>query len=224
MHIAKPLPPAGRPARRLTSCTTALLVPGVGAAYPATAADSVSCTFESPSQKLPFMALNGAGRVLVGTAPGGKSGQAARVNIPDDGGSFKSELFIKNLDAGSHRFNFANHLPGDWQQPDPLGAARLGHWNQWTFDITWSSADAPGSITVARDGVSVGTHQGANNYHRGQPPHFRIGAHRPGWSPERGRSIGPEHPRRSSSSTTPLPVPRRRRRTSLRSRAPTRPV
>ncbi|WP_327181510.1 heparin lyase I family protein [Streptomyces sp. NBC_01334] len=234
MHFAKPPSHAGHPARLLTSCATALLVLGVAAASPAAAADSVSYDFESPSQKLPFMAINGAGRVLVGPAPGGRSGQAARVNIPNDGHSFKSELVIKGLDAGSHRFSFANYLPGDWQEQDfdtivaqwfstqddtlrikpvvalsihsadwqlkihwmsggeiqekiiPLGAARLGHWNQWTFDITWSSPTTPGSIAVARDGVNVGSHQGANNYHRGQPPHFRIGAYRPGWRPEKG--------------------------------------
>ncbi|MGW7434253.1 heparin lyase I family protein [Streptomyces sp. NPDC054861] len=234
MHFAKPLSPTGRSARLLISCTSVLLVLGVTAATPAAAADSVSYTFESSSQKLPFMALKGAGRIVVGAAPGGRSGKAARVNIPNDGRSFKSELVIKGLDAGTHRFSFANYLPGDWQKQDfdtlvaqwfstqddsarikpvvalaihggdwrlkvhwmsggriqeriiPLGAARLGHWNQWTFTITWSSPNTPGAITVARDGVNVGSHQGANNYHRGQPPHFRIGAYRPGWRPEKG--------------------------------------
>ncbi|WP_329439150.1 polysaccharide lyase [Streptomyces sp. NBC_01426] len=230
------LPPsfAYRPARLLAACTATLFVAGVGGASPAAAADSVSYDFESPSQKLPFMAINGFGRVLVGPAPGGKSGQAARVNIPNDGRSFKSELVIKGLDAGSHRFSFANYLPGDWQERDldtivaqwfstqgdgegikpvvalsvhggnwqlkvhwmsggaiqesviPLGAAQPGHWNRWAFDITWSSAGTPGSIAVTRDGVTVGTHQGANNYHRGEPPHFRIGAYRPNWRPEKG--------------------------------------
>ncbi|WP_331737615.1 polysaccharide lyase (plasmid) [Streptomyces goshikiensis] len=140
------------------------------------------------------------------------------------------------MTPGSHRFSFADYLPGDWQERDldtivaqwfstqddgggikpvvalsvhggdwqlkvhwmshgeiqeaviPLGAARLGHWNRWTFDITWSSADRPGSIAVMRDGVAVGSHQGANNYHRGDPPHFRIGAYRPNWRPEKGPS------------------------------------
>ncbi|MFC9824449.1 heparin lyase I family protein [Streptomyces erythrochromogenes] len=235
MPHAMPLSPAGRPVRLLTACTCALLVAGM-AATPAAAADSVSYDFESPSQKLPFMAINGFGRVLVGPAPGGRPGQAARVNIPNDGRSFKSELVIKGLDAGSHRFGFANYLPGDWQERDldtivaqwfstqddgggikpvvalsihganwqlkvhwmrggeiqeaviPLGAARPGHWNRWTFDITWSSAGRPGAIAVARDGVTVGSHQGANNYHRGEPPHFRIGAYRPSWRPEKGPS------------------------------------
>ncbi|MET9841821.1 heparin lyase I family protein [Streptomyces virginiae] len=235
MPHAVPLSPAGRPVRLLAACTGALLVAGLAAA-PAAAADSVAYDFESPSQKLPFMAINGFGRVLVGPAPGGRSGQAARVNIPNDGRSFKSELVIKGLDAGSHRFSFANYLPGDWQERDldtivaqwfstqddgggikpvvalsvhganwqlkvhwmrggeiqeaviPLGAARLGHWNRWTFDIAWSSAGKPGSISVARDGATVGSHQGANNYHRGEPPHFRIGAYRPNWRPEKGPS------------------------------------
>lgn len=234
MPVAVRLSPAGRPTRLLTVCTSALLVAGLAAASPAAAADSVSYDFESPSQKLPFMAINGFGRVLVGPAPGGKPGRAARVNIPNDGRSFKSELVIKGLDAGSHRFGFANHLPADWQERDldtivaqwfstqddgggikpvvalsvhggnwqlkvhwmtggeiqeaviPLGAARPGHWNRWTFDITWSSPGRPGSIAIARDGVTVGSHQGANNYHRGDPPHFRIGAYRPNWRPEKG--------------------------------------
>ncbi|MFD4737631.1 heparin lyase I family protein [Streptomyces virginiae] len=236
MPLAIPLSPAGRPVRLVTACTSALLLAGLAAGSPAAAADSMSYDFESSSQKLPFMAINGFGRVLVGPAPGGRSGQAARVNIPNDGRSFKSELVIKGLDAGSHRFGFANYLPGDWQERDldtivaqwfstqddgggikpvvalsvhgadwqlkvhwmtngeiqealiPLGAARPGHWNRWTFDITWSSAGRPGSIHVTRDGVTVGSHQGANNYHRGEPPHFRIGAYRPNWRPEKGPS------------------------------------
>ncbi len=234
MPIALP-PSSTRPHVTLrVACTAALMVVALGGASPAAAADSVSYDFESPSQKLPFMALNGFGRVLVGPAPGGKSGHAARVNLPNDGRSFKSELVIKGLDAGSHRFSFANYLPGDWQERDldtivaqwfstqddgggikpvvalsvhggnwqlkvhwmssgeiqetvlPLGAARPGHWNRWVFDITWSTAGRPGSLTVTRDGVSVGSHLGANNYHRGDPPHFRIGAYRPSWRPEKG--------------------------------------
>lgn len=236
MPLAIPLSPAGLPVRLVTVCTCTLLLAGLAVTSPAAAADSASYDFESPSQKLPFMAINGFGRVLVGPAPGGRPGQAARVNIPNDGRSFKSELVIKGLDAGSHRFGFANYLPGDWQQGDldtivaqwfstqdddggikpvvalsvhganwqlkvhwmsggeiqesviPLGAARPGHWNRWAFDITWSSAGKPGSIHITRDGVTVGSHQGANNYHRGEPPHFRIGAYRPSWRPEKGPS------------------------------------
>lgn len=234
MHTAMPLSPVGHTARLLTACTTVLLVLGPTAASPAAAADSVAYDFESSSQKLPFTAINGMGHVLVGPAPGGRPGRAARVDVPDDGRSFKSELVVKGLDAGSHRFSFANYLPGDWKRQDldtivtqwyssqddtprikpvvalsvnggdwrlkvhwmtggevqetiiPLGAARTGHWNQWTFDITWSSGGRTGSISVVRDGVRVGSHQGANNYHRGDPPHFRIGAYRPAWRPEKG--------------------------------------
>ncbi|WP_404961653.1 hypothetical protein [Streptomyces sp. 147326] len=69
---AVPLSPAGRPARLLIACTTVLLVVGPTAGSPAAAADSVSYDFESPSQKLPFMAINGFGRVLIGPAPGGR--------------------------------------------------------------------------------------------------------------------------------------------------------
>ncbi|MFJ4688920.1 heparin lyase I family protein [Streptomyces sp. NPDC088789] len=237
MPTAKPLSRAGHPARLLTTCTTALLLLGGAATSPAAAADSYSYDFESRSQKLPFMAIQGSGRVALQPAPGGRSGMAARVNLPNDGRSFKTELVIKGLDAGSHRFSFANYLPGDWQSRDfdtivtqwfstqddtmrikpvmalsvnggnwrlkvhwmtggviqekiiPLGAARPGRWNQWTFDITWSSASTTGSIAVTRDGAAVGSYQGANNYHRGQPPHFRIGAYRPGWRPEKGQRL-----------------------------------
>ncbi|MFE6747274.1 heparin lyase I family protein [Kitasatospora purpeofusca] len=66
-----------------------------------------------------------------------------------------------------------------------LGAVQFGHWNRWTFDITWSTPSTPGSITVTRDGVQVGAHRGDNNYHRGEPPHFRTGIYRPAWRPEK---------------------------------------
>ncbi|MFF7586018.1 polysaccharide lyase [Kitasatospora purpeofusca] len=70
----------------------------------------------------------------------------------------------------------------------PLGPVQFGHWNHWTFDITWSTPSAPGSITVARDGVQVAAHRGDNNYHRGEPPHFRTGIYRPAWRPEKKAS------------------------------------
>ncbi|MEK2491476.1 polysaccharide lyase [Kitasatospora purpeofusca] len=66
-----------------------------------------------------------------------------------------------------------------------LGAAQFGHWNRWALDITWSTPSTPGSITVTRDGVQVGAHRGDNNYHRGEPPHFRTGIYRPAWRPEK---------------------------------------
>ncbi|CAN3977695.1 heparin lyase I family protein [Kitasatospora purpeofusca] len=66
-----------------------------------------------------------------------------------------------------------------------LGAAQFGHWNRWALDITWSTPSTPGSITVTRGGVQVGAHRGANNYHRGEPPHFRTGIYRPAWRPEK---------------------------------------
>ncbi|MCX4682941.1 polysaccharide lyase [Kitasatospora purpeofusca] len=66
-----------------------------------------------------------------------------------------------------------------------LGAAQFGRWNRWALDITWSTRSTPGSITVTRDGVQVGAHRGDNNYHRGEPPHFRTGIYRPAWRPEK---------------------------------------
>ncbi|MGW6919336.1 polysaccharide lyase [Kitasatospora sp. NPDC054939] len=207
---------------------------------PAAADDSRSYDFEGIAAKeWPFRAINGYGAVNTAPAPG-KGGTAARFNVPDDGRSFRSELALKGLSAGTHRFSFSNYLPGDWKQADddiivaqwfstqpdsegvkpvvslavhggtwrlkvhwlknlatfeeyesliPLGAVQLGHWNRWALDITWSTPSSPGSITVIRDGVQVGSHRGDNNYHRGEPPHFRTGVYRPAWRPEK-----PKHP------------------------------
>ncbi|MED7948856.1 heparin lyase I family protein [Streptomyces sp. BE20] len=235
VHHSSPLPT--RPVRLLAAGTAALVL-AVPAAAPAHAADSRSWDFES-SQKLPYLALLGTSTIAVGPAPGGKGGNAARVHVPADGKSFKSELVIKDLDAGGHRFTFANYLPAEnWRnqpvgtivaqwfsmQSDtaqikpvvslmahesgqwwlkvhwmvgnevqetilPLGAMLLDHWNRWSFDITWSTPGSPGSIVAMRDGVKVGSYQGANNYHRGEAPHFRVGAYRPAWRPE--NSSGP---------------------------------
>ncbi|MEE1822509.1 polysaccharide lyase [Streptomyces sp. BE20] len=70
----------------------------------------------------------------------------------------------------------------------PLGAVQFGHWNQWAFDVTWSTATTPGSITVLRDGVQVGTHSGLNNYHQNQAPYFKTGIYRANWNPAKGIS------------------------------------
>ncbi|GAA3062888.1 hypothetical protein GCM10020254_03510 [Streptomyces goshikiensis] len=67
---AKALSPARRPGRLLIACTTVLLIVGPTAAAPAIAADSVSYDFESPSRKLPFIAINGFGRSSSGPRPG----------------------------------------------------------------------------------------------------------------------------------------------------------
>ncbi|MFB7474444.1 polysaccharide lyase [Kitasatospora sp. NPDC056184] len=68
----------------------------------------------------------------------------------------------------------------------PLGTVQFGHWNQWAFDITWSTDSTPGSITVYRDGVQVGTHSGLNNYHQNQAPYFKTGIYRANWNPAKG--------------------------------------
>ncbi|MFD7834391.1 heparin lyase I family protein [Streptomyces sp. NPDC059761] len=105
----------------------------------------------------------------------------------------------------------------------PLGAARPGHWNRWTFDITWSSAGRPGSIVVTRDGVTVGSHQGANNYHRGDPPPFRICAgSRPDVRPAApGGDASPSQSPAPSPSSTPTGSPSASSSRRARPAAPT---
>ncbi|MBV2153122.1 polysaccharide lyase [Kitasatospora sp. SUK 42] len=65
----------------------------------------------------------------------------------------------------------------------PLGDAQFDHWNQWAFDITWSTDTTPGAITVYRDGVQVGAYNGLNNYHQNQSPYFKTGIYRANWNP-----------------------------------------
>ncbi|WP_329493521.1 heparin lyase I family protein [Kitasatospora herbaricolor] len=72
-----------------------------------------------------------------------------------------------------------------------------GDWNQWSFDITWSTATTPGSITAQLDGTQVGAHQGPNSYsqttnapHRDTVPYHKIGLYRPNWKAEKGHVNG----------------------------------
>ncbi|MFD5922784.1 heparin lyase I family protein [Kitasatospora sp. NPDC058201] len=226
----------GRTVRRRAGAAFVVLLAIGATVAPAVADDSRSYDFESIAAKeWPFRAINGAGAVNTAPAPA-RAGTAARFNVPNDGHSFRSELALKGLGAGSHRFSFSNYLPSDWKQvsydtivaqwfsaqPDsdgvkpvvslavqdgqwrlkvhwlknlatfeeyqsliPLGAVQFGHWNRWALDITWSTPSTPGSITVTRDGTQVGSHRGDNNYHRGEPPHFRTGIYRPAWRPEK---------------------------------------
>ncbi|MFE2728894.1 heparin lyase I family protein [Kitasatospora sp. NPDC059327] len=67
-----------------------------------------------------------------------------------------------------------------------LGPVRLGHWNQWAFDITWSTATTPGSITARLDGAQVGSHQGPNSYGQDTAPYHKIGLYRPNWKASKG--------------------------------------
>lgn len=71
-----------------------------------------------------------------------------------------------------------------------LGAVAFGHWNRWTFDITWSTATTPGSIAAWRDGVPVGSHQGPNSYHQETAPYHKIGLYRPNWKAQKGHVKG----------------------------------
>ncbi|MEV6580459.1 heparin lyase I family protein [Streptomyces sp. NPDC051582] len=71
-----------------------------------------------------------------------------------------------------------------------LGPVQLGHWNQWSFDITWSTTTTPGSITASLDGAQVGSHRGPNNYHQDTAPYHKIGLYRPNWQAAKGHVKG----------------------------------
>ncbi|RSS39553.1 heparin lyase I family protein [Streptomyces sp. WAC08241] len=71
-----------------------------------------------------------------------------------------------------------------------LGPVRLGRWNQWSFDITWSTARTPGSIVVRLDGAEVGSHRGPNSYHQDTAPYHKIGLYRPNWQAKKGHRAG----------------------------------
>ncbi|WP_331769471.1 heparin lyase I family protein (plasmid) [Embleya sp. NBC_00888] len=71
-----------------------------------------------------------------------------------------------------------------------LGPVRLGHWNQWSFDITWSSATTTGSITARLDGAEVGSHRGPNSLHQDTAPYHKIGLYRPNWQAWKGHKAG----------------------------------
>ncbi|MGW7317761.1 polysaccharide lyase [Streptomyces sp. NPDC054854] len=72
-----------------------------------------------------------------------------------------------------------------------LGPVRLGHWNQWSFDITWSTATATtGSITARLNGAEVGSHRGPNSYHQDTAPYHKIGLYRPNWQASKGHKAG----------------------------------
>ncbi len=71
-----------------------------------------------------------------------------------------------------------------------LGPVRLGRWNQWSFDITWSTARTPGSIVVRLDGAEVGSHRGPNSYHQDTAPITRSVSTAPTGRPRRGTGRG----------------------------------
>ncbi|MFG2988352.1 polysaccharide lyase [Streptomyces sp. NPDC048257] len=71
-----------------------------------------------------------------------------------------------------------------------LGPVRLGHWNQWSFDITWSTPTTTGSITARLDGAEVGSHRGPNSYHQDTAPYHKIGLYRPNWQAWKGHKAG----------------------------------
>ncbi|MFD3337489.1 heparin lyase I family protein [Streptomyces sp. NPDC058700] len=118
--------------------------------------------------------------------------------MPNDGRSFKSEPVIRGLDAGSHRFSFANYLPGDWQKQD--------------FDTIvaqWSSTqdDTPRIKPVMALAVHGGDRRLKVHWMsdgRVQERIIPLGAARPGhWSgPSTSRGPPRTHPVRSPSHAT----------------------
>ncbi|MFG2748353.1 polysaccharide lyase [Streptomyces xanthophaeus] len=71
-----------------------------------------------------------------------------------------------------------------------LGPVQFGQWNQWSFDITWSTGTTPGSITARRNGAEVGSHRGPNSYHQDTAPYHKIGLYRPNWKASKGHVKG----------------------------------
>ncbi|WP_406192733.1 polysaccharide lyase [Kitasatospora sp. NBC_01560] len=109
-----------------------------------------------------------------------------------------------------------------------LGPVQLGRWNQWSFDITWSTATTPGTVAARLDGTLVGSHQGPNSYsqttnapHRDTVPYHKIGLYRPNWKTSKGHvnagtpsvviyyddiSIKPVSPAPADQTAAPSPV------------------
>ncbi|WP_328460363.1 polysaccharide lyase [Streptomyces sp. NBC_00448] len=65
----------------------------------------------------------------------------------------------------------------------PLGPIRTGQWNDWTFDIDWSTPTEPGSVGACLNGVPLVTYTGTNNYDQQYAPHMQLGIYRPSWNP-----------------------------------------
>ncbi|MFE6750758.1 heparin lyase I family protein [Kitasatospora purpeofusca] len=89
-----------------------------------------------------------------------------------------------------------------------LGPVRLGHWNRWAIDITWSTATTPGSIVATLDGAVVGSHQGPNNFGQDTLPYHKVGMYRPNWQTKKGHvssGLPPVVLYYDDVSITPLP-------------------
>ncbi|MBT2896677.1 polysaccharide lyase [Streptomyces sp. McG3] len=70
-----------------------------------------------------------------------------------------------------------------------LGTVSLGRWNNWTFDIDWSTAGHAGALRVCRDGRQLVNDSGENNFHQPKEPYFKVGIYRPSWNPAKGRDF-----------------------------------
>lgn len=56
-----------------------------------------------------------------------------------------------------------------------------GRWNDWTFDISWSTPSTPGRVIITHGGSTVLDISGDNNYHQQWPPYFQTGIYRSSW-------------------------------------------
>lgn len=68
-----------------------------------------------------------------------------------------------------------------------LGPVTRGVWNNWTFDVDWSTPGHPGTLRVCRNGTQLVDDSGENNYHQPNEPYFKAGIYRPSWNPAKGR-------------------------------------
>nr|BEK62953.1 hypothetical protein KPHV_01800 [Kitasatospora purpeofusca] len=108
-----------------------------------------------------------------------------------------------------------------------LGPVRLGHWNRWTIDITWSTPTAPGSIVARLDGTEVGSHRGTNNFGKDTVPYHKVGMYRPNWQTKKGHvssGLPPVVLYYDDVSITPIPPDAGRPTTSTSSTAAASPA
>lgn len=59
----------------------------------------------------------------------------------------------------------------------------LGQWNDFVFDIDWSTPTTSGLVVVTLNGVEVLRVAGDNNYHQSWEPYFKAGIYRSTWKP-----------------------------------------
>ncbi|WP_169787612.1 heparin lyase I family protein [Luteipulveratus mongoliensis] len=65
----------------------------------------------------------------------------------------------------------------------PPAPIRYGAWNDWVFDITWSTSSSDGLVVATHNGSEVLRAKGENNYHQQDSPYFQMGVYRSTWRP-----------------------------------------